>query len=215
MADIEDRVGRLERTLARLGGGAIVGGVALLAFFGTTSFYHIPNAIKTYVETELPGFEKRLRDFLADAEESVGQLQEHADQGKEHADQLQDWAEAWRSSGVPVKMQTGLLVIHKSDMPDLWDVPAGHCPEGIAGQRGELEGRVDFQEPFHSPPTVLIAFSALDFAHDRNIRIRVRAEKVDKEGFDYVLATWCNTRVWKTQASWIAIANRLDELEGT
>jgi len=85
MADIAGRVGRLERTLARLSGGAIVAGVMLLAFFGATSFYQIPtevgkvvprvikDSVESYVKNQLPGI--------------VGE--EVATLTKQHADELE------------------------------------------------------------------------------------------------------------------------------
>ena len=108
--------------------------------------------------------------------------------------------------GRDVQVQTGTVEIHKDKMGGLWDVRDSHCPRGREGQRGELSGRADFPEPFLSPPQVLLALSALDFASGRNLRIHAIVSKVDEAGFDYLLYTWCNTKVWWVRASWIAVA---------
>ena len=207
MADIESRLGRLERTLARLTGGAIVAGIMLLAFLGATSFYQIPKkiaevvprAIDNYVESKLPGFGEKLQGFLTEAQESADRL-------KKHADELEALADALRG-GVTL-VQTGRVEIHKNKIPNLWEVKVEHCPEKDAN-RGELNGRVNFPESFLSPPKVLMAFSSLDFSHGRNLRIVADAWNVDEKGFDYALLTWCNTKVWRVIASWIAVGERL------
>lgn len=205
MAETEDRVRRLEITLARFIGGGVVAVVAILAFIGVTSLYQIPTQVRTavsgavtnYVKKEVPGFGERLQGFLTEAGEAVAQA-------KKNAGETDALAENLRSRGVQV--QTGIVEIHKDKMGDLWDVEQNHCPRGREGQRGELSGRVKFPEPFLSPPQVLLALSALDLASDRNVRIRAVTSKVDEEGFDYLLYTWCNTRVWWIRASWIAVA---------
>ena len=205
MAETEYRVRKLEITLARFIGGGVVAVVAILAFIGDTSLYQIPTQVRTavsgavtkYVEEKLPGFDETLRSFLIETGEAV-------ERAKKDAGEIDDLAESLRNWGVQV--QTGIVEIHKDKMAHIWDVQQNHCPRGREGQRGELSGRVNFPEPFSSPPQVLLALSGLDFASDRNIRIRAIASKVDEAGFDYLLYTWCNTRVWWIRASWIAVA---------
>lgn len=129
MADFEGRVGRLERTLARLSGGAIVAGVMLLAFFGVTSFYQIPTevgkvvprAITDYVESQLPGFGGKLRGFLTEAEEASALA-------KQHADELED---AFRSWGCREHL--------------------GDCGVGTYGHTLRWLDRVDFSCPMDQP----------------------------------------------------------------
>lgn len=105
-----------------------------------------------------------------------------------------------------LEILVGAVGIHQSKTPNLWNVLPTHCPEGADGKRGELNGRVDFDKPFSSPPVVLMGFSGLDIAHEANVRISAKVKKVDRDGFDYALVTWCNTRVWWTRVNWIAIS---------
>ena len=97
MAEIEDRVSKLEKTFARLTGGAIVAGIALLAFFSVTHFHQVPSkvqeflpdAIEIYVEDQYPGFNEQLQAFLDSARTAASKAEKHTDDAKQTVDQLE------------------------------------------------------------------------------------------------------------------------------
>ena len=111
-----------------------------------------------------------------------------------------------------LRVQVGFVSISSKEFPALGKPPSG-CPEWTAGgTRGlyKSAGRVDFQEPFASPPKVIMALSTIDIgAPNVNARIHVAVTKVDTTGFNYDFFTWCDTTIYWSRASWIAVADQL------
>ena len=72
MAEIEDRIAKLERTIAHFRGGVVVTVVVLAGYFGATSLWqlpslvrqHLPAAVTEYVNEKHPGFDDELRKEL-------------------------------------------------------------------------------------------------------------------------------------------------------
>ena len=65
-------------------------------------------------------------------------------------------------------------------------------------------GRVDFPHgALQDTPTVLIALNSLDIAHDHNLRLRLSADSVSKEGMNWHIDSWFDTRVYSAGASYI------------
>ena len=72
MAEFEDRIAKLERTIAHLRGGAVVTVVVLAGYFGATSLWQLPGlvrqqlpaAVTEYVNEKHPGFDDELRKEL-------------------------------------------------------------------------------------------------------------------------------------------------------
>ena len=51
---------------------------------------------------------------------------------------------------------------------------------------------------------VYIALNDIDSDNDENLRLKVDVTHVNREGFQYVLETWGDTRVYSANASWFA-----------
>lgn len=83
---------------------------------------------------------------------------------------------------------------------------SSQCPNGEAGLRGELFGRVPFSSPFASIPTVTVGLSQLDIEGNKNNRISVKVIGVDSTGFNYSFTTHCDTQIHSATANWIAVA---------
>ena len=92
MAEIEDRVSKLEKTLARLAGGAIVAGIALLVFFGVEHYLQIPRSVtrafQTYIENH-PRIPQQLQEFLSSAKMAAKETTKYAGDAKQTVDQLE------------------------------------------------------------------------------------------------------------------------------
>ena len=81
MAEIEDRVSKLERTFARLTGGATVAAAVLLAFIGVTHFLHIPQKVEEAFQGYLddhPEIQRQLDEFLNSASGSSQRAEQAA-----------------------------------------------------------------------------------------------------------------------------------------
>ena len=73
-----------------------------------------------------------------------------------------------------------------------------------AGER-ERWMPVEFSETFKTKPSVFITLELLDLHSGANHRTVTVAENITEAGFDAVLRTWCDTRIARATAAWIAI----------
>lgn len=77
--------------------------------------------------------------------------------------------------------------------------------EGEGDGERLFRAHVQFVRPFGAIPLVHVGLSAFDVDQRDSARLRLRAEKISKTGFDLVLVTWRGTRVYGADASWLAI----------
>ena len=98
-----------------------------------------------------------------------------------------------------MQVETGAESITKEQIPELAK------PEGCSGKRGLNKQRIDFKTKFMEPPKILSTISSVDFAKGVDHRINTKVTSVTKEGFSLDLITWCDTRISKVEASWIAV----------
>lgn len=75
--------------------------------------------------------------------------------------------------------------------------------------RGErfFQARVEFAKPFKEPPIVTMSLSGLDVDKADNLRVRVEARDVDRNGFTVFLMTWWETQVYRLWVQWVAYGN--------
>lgn len=69
----------------------------------------------------------------------------------------------------------------------------------------ERRQRVDFSEPYLTPPTVTVGICLWDLDSDTNLRMDICAEDVNENGFTAVFRTWGDTRVARVRMSWQSI----------
>lgn len=67
---------------------------------------------------------------------------------------------------------------------------------------------VTFGTPFLRAPRVSVSLAQLDNERLFNLRVNVFARNVTKSGFDLVVATWSETRLYSVGASWMAHGQR-------
>ena len=105
MTEIEDRLSKLERTLASLKGGAVVAGFCMLVFFGVTYFHQIPSKVQALlastVEDILPRkveayFEANHSQFL----EKIERWLEIAKRGEQTVGELEAYKERFITNGL-------------------------------------------------------------------------------------------------------------------
>lgn len=66
---------------------------------------------------------------------------------------------------------------------------------------------VRFARPFNAVPLIHLGVTGLDVSNQDAARVVVQAENVTTEGFEVVVSTWFDTRLWRTQVSWLAIGS--------
>ena len=73
------------------------------------------------------------------------------------------------------------------------------------GADRSVRWRVAFSSPFRSPPLVHVGITGFDIANQDAARLTTGVENVTSDGFDIVVGTWLNTRIWRVEMSWLAL----------
>lgn len=214
MAEIEDRVGKLEKTFARLTGGAIVAGVALLIFFGIT-YRQIPNkvqeilpgAITSYVEKQYPGFDDQLLEFLASAETA-------ADDAEQVAGDLRTLLDQFRSSVIDSgtitpadweRFESGGTYGIRADVSV--DLSGIHQPKIFLSRRGN-------SHIWETQGLSAYPLSGQDNAEnrwERGFRVLVHAGALQHREDDQEILTRAQEHHW--YVDWLVIGNRGQNLD--
>jgi H-type lectin domain len=63
---------------------------------------------------------------------------------------------------------------------------------------------VDFDKEFSFIPVVRVGLTSLDSGNDAHLRIMIYSENVSEKGFDLIVQTWSDTRIYGVEANWIA-----------
>ena len=101
---------------------------------------------------------------------------------------------------VPVSMLSSVAVLdHTLEGWTLLDVPDS--------RPRTCRTKVQFDQPFSTPPLVHLGIVGLDVSNRDNLRVRVRAVEVTNTEFCIEAETWFNTEIWMVSVSWLAIGN--------
>lgn len=78
-----------------------------------------------------------------------------------------------------------------------------------SGRRTTDPIHVSFDEPFVTAPVVVASFTlldcgAVDYTKPTNTRIEVITTGITPDGFDLVIATWADSKVWSANVAWVA-----------
>ncbi len=71
--------------------------------------------------------------------------------------------------------------------------------------------RVNFTEPFLTPPMVQVGFTLWDISNTANTRVDLRSDAVTETHFDIVFTTWGDTKIARMHANWFAIGDVNDD----
>ena len=222
-ASIDERVRKLEQWRDYVLGGATVGALLITGYFGFASFFQIPytvrsllpEEIKKYVEQNLPGLEEDLSKFRANANSASTEAKQSAAKAADNAASVRDLLSQLRADPKFLRITSGEQEISHTTHPDIRRT--NYCREGPDNERGAIDQRVNFENPFQQIPTVLVSLNAIDHVitgrHNNitgkinNLRIRAVVTSVDPNGFNYNLNTWCFTDLNWARMSWIAYGN--------
>ena len=192
MAEIEDRVHKLESTFNLLRGGAIVAAVLILGFFGFSSWVQIPRAVSNKVTEHItPTYKKKLEKFKSDAASAANAAKESAAAAKETANNLQKLLKKTRAQSSMLRIESG----------EIWFSARKNSPPGVRGTKNQ---RVKFKEQFLKVPQVVMALTYLDQDKNANLRVKAVVGQIDKTGFSYDLLTWADTIIYRAKFSWVA-----------
>lgn len=64
---------------------------------------------------------------------------------------------------------------------------------------------IAFVAPFALPPVVHLALTGLDADQRDTTRVSLKAREVTSSGFEAVVSTWSNTRLYGIDFNWLAI----------
>lgn len=76
---------------------------------------------------------------------------------------------------------------------------------GIIGERSILVP-VKFLTPFKVKPDVVVALTFVDSDKSTNFRINITADQITKEGFNVIVKTWYDSKVYHVEGTWTAVA---------
>lgn len=63
---------------------------------------------------------------------------------------------------------------------------------------------VYFQQPYQTPPAVVIGTTMFDLPGNENVRLTIELESVTKEGFAIIARTWATSIIYSTGVYWMA-----------
>lgn len=108
------------------------------------------------------------------------------------------------------KIATKALGIDQGEEQVFSDFDTGGEMWVASGPR-ERRKRVNFSEPFLSAPVVQVGLSLWDISNAANIRVDLKADRIDERGFDLVFRTWQDSRIARVRMSWTAFGEVEDE----
>ncbi len=84
-------------------------------------------------------------------------------------------------------------------------------PLATPGDRPEqarsFRTRIHFATPFTGVPVVQVALTGFDIDKHHTARIEVRTESITPDGFDLLIGTWQDTRVYQVSVGWLALGH--------
>lgn len=103
---------------------------------------------------------------------------------------------------VPLTMRASVETFNQ-DTPD-WPLAA---PADPAGPPRSFRTHIRFATPFAGIPVVQAALTGFDIDRHHTARIDVRTESITPDGFDLLIGTWMDTRVYQVSVSWLALGH--------
>lgn len=63
---------------------------------------------------------------------------------------------------------------------------------------------IDFDNPFDTKPNVFLSVTQIDADKDVNIRYKVEAMSISRDGFTLKIRTWADSKVYSISGFWLA-----------
>lgn len=95
-----------------------------------------------------------------------------------------------------MKIQSGTITIDSAQYPVLLDNDPG-------GNR-TVNDYIPFPTAFAGTPTVAVSLNRIDMDKGNNFRILTGTDTVNASGFELVLMTWADSKVYSAGITWIA-----------
>jgi len=72
---------------------------------------------------------------------------------------------------------------------------------------------VTFEQPFAKKPTVALSTTMIDAETKTNVRYRIEAASISRDGFMVTVTTWGETKIFAINGSWLATAEKPEEVK--
>ncbi|KAF9529478.1 hypothetical protein CPB83DRAFT_882899 [Crepidotus variabilis] len=115
-----------------------------------------------------------------------------------------EWADCHITTWDDAALYSGIDSIFVLTPADVEFQTGEHMRTPMIDPNDPPSARVDFREPFASPPKVVVFFNYLDLDKHHGWRIKTTATDIDERGFTIKIETWGNTILNAAQACWIA-----------
>lgn len=103
---------------------------------------------------------------------------------------------------VPLTMRASVETFNQ-DTPE-WSLAE---PGKNVEQPRTFRTHIAFGTPYAAIPVVHVALTGFDVDNRHATRLEVSAESITPNGFDLLISTWLDTRVYQVSASWLALGH--------
>lgn len=80
-------------------------------------------------------------------------------------------------------------------------------PVENAEQLRTFRKHITFDVPYANTPVVQVALTGFDIDNRHTARLKVSAESITPNGFDLLVSSWLDTRIYQVSASWLALGH--------
>ncbi|MGO9443421.1 MAG: H-type lectin domain-containing protein [Thiobacillaceae bacterium] len=101
---------------------------------------------------------------------------------------------------IPLTMRASVEMFNQNT-PD-W--PLSEPGENVEQPR-TFRTHITFETPYANIPVVQVALTGFDIDNRYASRLEVSMESITPDGFDLLVGTWLDTRVYRVSVSWMAL----------
>ena len=94
-----------------------------------------------------------------------------------------------------------------------WETNINHRNYNLDKNEGSRDVIVEitFDVPFDEKPDIVLGVTMLDINSKQNVRYRVTALSIYRDGFTIKVATWADTQIYQISGYWMAYAKKTME----
>ena len=104
---------------------------------------------------------------------------------------------------VPLRMSSAIISLEQFD--DGWILARFEAAADPEPKR--YERWISFEAPFSNVPLVQVGLAGFDIDNRDTARLKLRAERITRNGFMLVIETWRHTRIYGADVSWLALGH--------
>lgn len=98
------------------------------------------------------------------------------------------------------------IVSGQSVQSGSWAVTPGTPGYTLDKNNGErtMTVDIDFEKPFETKPDIFLSVSQIDADKDVNLRYKIEAMSISRDGFTLKIRTWADSKIFSLSGFWLA-----------